>query len=223
MNACRDADLVAGSMRFARSGSVLSLSECDTTLEGQQLSDTLQDNINHHTFNSPCAKLFLREIIERHNIRFDEELCFGEDALFVNTYLLYVNKLKVIPLLCYNYCDSGNDIYIKYSCSFTPIYHYYVKISLLYQDISNKFDIVINQRDLVGVVFNIALNCIVHNGIREKALVREFLTDCRSVKVLKSRRSIYLDVIIFLAQLPLGYGLILFVKCVEKIKSLNKS
>lgn len=37
-------------------------------------------------------KLFKKEIIDRYNIRFDKDICYNEDRLFVFNYLLHCNK-----------------------------------------------------------------------------------------------------------------------------------
>ena len=218
----RDVDLVVGAMCFGNSGSVLSLYDTNKVLEGENLSYAIQSNIDHHSFNSPCAKLFLRTIIKERDLHFDESLCFGEDALFVKDYMLSVKRLKIVSAVCYHYCDHGVDIYRKYSKNFAPIYRYYKKMQIMFKNLSSEFAITINDRELVGVVFNIALQNIVRNGIGNIIDLKSFLTDPKVCTILKNRRSYYLNMIMLLARLPIGYSLVYFVRLIERLKSLIK-
>lgn len=56
----------------------------------------------------PCWKLFRRRIISIHNILFPEQMSYGEDAIFVYTYLKYVKNISTIDeeLYCYNVYDN---------------------------------------------------------------------------------------------------------------------
>ena len=51
----------------------------------------------------PCVKLFNRQILNRNNIRFPEDVSNGEDGIFVLEYLSHVNELSVF--------ESRNYIY----------------------------------------------------------------------------------------------------------------
>lgn len=46
--------------------------------------------------NFCCNKLFKKEILENHNIWFNEEVSLGEDALFLNKYFKYCKALRCI-------------------------------------------------------------------------------------------------------------------------------
>lgn len=49
-------------------------------------------------------KLFKKEIIDRYNIRFDKDICYNEDRLFVFNYLLHCNKpIYFSKYIGYNY------------------------------------------------------------------------------------------------------------------------
>lgn len=48
-------------------------------------------------------KLYKKDIIDVHNVRFDEKSHFREDVLFFTTYILYVDKWQSIPNMNYNY------------------------------------------------------------------------------------------------------------------------
>ena len=53
--------------------------------------------------NSPVCKLFDRDIIISNNILFDEDICYGEDHLFVLSYLQYTRKVNNSSYVGYNY------------------------------------------------------------------------------------------------------------------------
>lgn len=61
------------------------------------------------TFNTCCAKLYRRELIERHRIRFEPGIRLGEDRLFVGRYLLACETAVYcsLPLYRYRYSPTG--------------------------------------------------------------------------------------------------------------------
>lgn len=50
----------------------------------------------------PCWKIFKKDIIDKYQLRFPENMSYGEDAFFVYEYLLHIKTLKI--------CDK--DVYI---------------------------------------------------------------------------------------------------------------
>ncbi|MBO4693987.1 MAG: glycosyltransferase family 2 protein [Clostridia bacterium] len=67
---------------------------------------------------SPCNKLFRTGIINRVNLRMDKTMSFGEDMLFVLSYIDLCEKISFIndPLYYYNQSESG--LFNKYRPSF---------------------------------------------------------------------------------------------------------
>lgn len=59
--------------------------------------------ISSNRMNSPCAKLFCKEIISQNNILFDTSLITGEDITFVMEYLKYAHTYYYLNLVCYHY------------------------------------------------------------------------------------------------------------------------
>lgn len=73
----------------------------------------------------PYLKLFKREIINEHGIRFDERLSRGEDALFVYTYLLHCSSISVAPGANYIYCLRDGSLMSQIMAPFqTELYGY---------------------------------------------------------------------------------------------------
>ena len=65
--------------------------------------ENIEDYVGIPLLQGPCWKLFRREIISLHNIIFPEKMRYGEDAIFVYTFLKYVKHIKIIDEELYNY------------------------------------------------------------------------------------------------------------------------
>ncbi len=73
-----------------------------------ELSDLfLNNDLIWHT--STWSKLFRRSIINNARIRYNENIHIGEDALFLFTYILMCNRIKVICTCDYNYDIRDTD------------------------------------------------------------------------------------------------------------------
>ena len=59
------------------------------------------------------TKMFRREIIEKHKLRFDEKLSFGEDLVFSLRYLRHCQKMVVVPEAYYIYYPSTSGTFAK--------------------------------------------------------------------------------------------------------------
>lgn len=53
--------------------------------------------------NSSCFKLYRRSLITGQDLKFDESLRYGEDKMFVFSYLLYASSAAVVPQPVYDY------------------------------------------------------------------------------------------------------------------------
>ena len=58
--------------------------------------------------NVPYCKLFKRNIIEKYNIKFKEDLSLGEDLLFNLDYLSHIDKVAISSSKQYRYRNSGS-------------------------------------------------------------------------------------------------------------------
>ncbi len=99
-----------------------------------RIEEALQ-NLSYYTFCGPVCKLFRTDIIKRYNILFPTDLQFGEDTIFVYTYLTYVKHLSVHTVHLYH-CDKSNDT------SLTATVHsaaYYGSISRIYPVMKNAY------------------------------------------------------------------------------------
>lgn len=55
------------------------------------------------------TKLYNKEIINNNNIRFNEELSMGEDAVFTCDYILQINRIALINKAYYHYVRANNE------------------------------------------------------------------------------------------------------------------
>lgn len=63
----------------------------------------------------PTNKLYLREIIEKNNLRFDTTISYGEDLIFNFTYYKYINKISITDKVSYFYVqDNAKSLSKKY-------------------------------------------------------------------------------------------------------------
>jgi len=63
-----------------------------------------------HVYGWSWCKLFRREIIENHHIRFDESLRLWEDELFTSEFLKYAEKIKTVNSHLYHYIYYPNSL-----------------------------------------------------------------------------------------------------------------
>lgn len=62
----------------------------------------IENDMNWHT--SPWSKLYKRNIIEKHHLRFCEGMHIGEDAVFLYSYMLCSNRIYISNDTDYCYC-----------------------------------------------------------------------------------------------------------------------
>ena len=60
------------------------------------------------------GKVFVRKIIEDHHIRFDKNIRYAEDAIFVLQYCLHIKTVAYVFLHLYEYERSPNNTVFKY-------------------------------------------------------------------------------------------------------------
>lgn len=56
-----------------------------------------------YLLNSSCFKLYRRTLLKDIGLKFDEDLDYGEDKIFVMKYLCHVNKVKTVASVLYSY------------------------------------------------------------------------------------------------------------------------
>lgn len=85
-------------------------------------SETIKNDIKNYILRSLGSdgtlynlwnKLFRAEIIKSNNIRFREDISFGEDLIFALNYFRYVSNLQTISNITYYYQESSTGMFSK--------------------------------------------------------------------------------------------------------------
>lgn len=104
---------------------------------GQMFSS---NDLQEHT--SPWGKLYRASIVKKHNIQFDETMTFGEDTVFLYTFLLYADCIYISTEI--GYCYRG-EIEGSLSKRINPIDWEYVN----YTKVHDAVDLLVKQRHIV--------------------------------------------------------------------------
>lgn len=82
-------------------------------------------------------KLFCRDIIDAHQLRFDERFRYTEDVLFLCVYKYYCKRIRILPdLLYYHYMDERNPVR-KYGNSILDVPEVLTEIYSFYHTATN--------------------------------------------------------------------------------------
>lgn len=74
-----------------------------------------------YLLNSACFKLFRTELIRKNGLKFDEQLRYGEDKMFVFSFLCLAENVRTVPEIVYDYilqdgslsCDLVSDGHLR--------------------------------------------------------------------------------------------------------------
>lgn len=99
---------------------------------------------------SPWGKLYKRSIIEKGQIRFDESLKCYEDFVFILSYLLHCNSIRLLPTATYNYVN-------------TPSIDFFDKYAFTHEEVKKCFHIVDSLAESLGKRFCCKKPTIEHN------------------------------------------------------------
>ena len=94
-------DLIIGEFQYSNGENLFGLRWNDNSVERNDFSEFLSLNIDTSFFRAPWCKLFKNKIITECDLRFDVSLMLGEDTIFVNTYLLYCNSIRICKYTYY--------------------------------------------------------------------------------------------------------------------------
>ena len=87
------------------------------TIDKENIDQLYERNILQRQ-KGPVVKLFKNEIIKNNQLRFNEKISRGEDALFVYDYLLYCNTISVASGANYVYCLREGSLMSQKLASF---------------------------------------------------------------------------------------------------------
>lgn len=178
-------------------------------------------DFQEHT--SPWGKLFRASVVRKHAIRFDESMCFGEDTVFLYTFLLYARGICVSTGIGYCYRGETDSSLSKRINPVDTEYLNYAKVREAVNVLIKRKNIE-NDEALYKLKFMEAayvwrvLNSLYHgNSSREKRLGVLFTLDM-SVLECKKSLSVKDTVLIFM----LRHRLFRLYDLARRIKSKNK-
>lgn len=104
----------------------------DMTLSRRQFMDKLSEHPNSFFYGVLWNKLYRRDIIQDHQIRFDARLPWGEDFAFNTEYFCWVEQTAVVGKSVYHYFRNPNGLALSTSrqCVIHPWYSMKVKVWL---------------------------------------------------------------------------------------------
>lgn len=94
-----------------------------------------------HQNTSPWSKLFRRELIERFNIRFCEEMHIGEDLLFLYTYMIHTVNIYISKDADYLYSYDMETSLTKRVNSYKSEFAGYTEIKQVIEELIRKREI----------------------------------------------------------------------------------
>lgn len=102
----------------------------------------LEEHLNGSLLRAPWGKLLRYSIIDSNHIRFDEQVRFGEDTIFIYQYLCQCNIVTTISFCGYHYTDK-DDVWWrnarKYKLSLAEIDNSLGQTLALIQRLGDKF------------------------------------------------------------------------------------
>ena len=110
----------------------------DTILTNTEIQKAF-DEKEIFEYGYTVAKLYNHEIIDRQNIRFNEQISYSEDMLFMLEYILNCNTIKFISGASYNYITDISNLSQRYN-SFESEYLLFTEYIKTNQAIANKWD-----------------------------------------------------------------------------------
>lgn len=102
----------------------------------------INENLHLDILRCPWSKFFSYEIITSNHIEFDERFFIGEDTLFVMSYLLFCNIIRISKKGLYRYYKRPSEVsFIKYQLDLNQSIAYLAVFNSLYKRLrcKNKF------------------------------------------------------------------------------------
>ncbi len=123
-----DCDLILGGFHILGALRNAKHSMPEKLIEGKQIVQTYIDLFHKDKLlvDVSCSKLFKRDIIEKHDIRFDTTMKLSEDTKFNIDFIKNSENISIVDKIIYNYdCTNGDAATKKY---LPDMQLYYLKV-----------------------------------------------------------------------------------------------
>ncbi|MBR5148258.1 MAG: glycosyltransferase family 2 protein [Bacteroidaceae bacterium] len=181
----------------------------DRQYDALSIADFLEEHLNGSLLRAPWGKLLRYSIIDSNHIRFDEQIRFGEDTIFIYQYLCQCNIVTTISFCGYHYTDK-DDVWWrnarKYKLSLAEIDNSLGQTLALIQRLGDKFatDLDIRPSLIIFIrmftVFNFSDKDIV---LAYKALCQKYIPNLDDLAFYNSQ--LYSPVILGIVELKRYY------------------
>lgn len=169
----KDVDLVVSFPEVILKDKAYKLNHYKEGLVTENDTDKLFSIYDLHEHTSPWGKLYRANIIKDNDICFCKDMCFGEDAVFLYTFLLFAHNVFILNKSDYCYrgeiegslskrMNTVDDEYINYS------HIHEIVSSLIKQKTVINVDAVLKLNALIEVYIWRTLNTLYHNKISYK-------------------------------------------------------
>lgn len=190
-------DMVVGAINFVNSHTEKYVDWDGDIIAYNNMGLFLEKNLNTMILRSPCFKLFRKDIINKYDIRMNENLTFGEDTVFVADYMLHCQNVRIVPNICYNYYDIGGDYVHKYKNNSESIYDFFYEIHKRYNLLNKKYGLT-GSRIVYADIYNL-LKYSIYEGYGDISRFRDFLL-IKDVREELRKRTLNLKILLFFSR-----------------------
>jgi glycosyltransferase involved in cell wall biosynthesis len=184
--------------------------------------------LDNGLLNSPCNKIYKKEILVKNNIFFDEKLSLGEDLLFNLDYFGYIDRVSLCAEEYYNYQRiNSNSLTKRYSVGRievqTRIYDAVKKFLINNRSYNGSNKVCLEThytRSMINALMSFILNDNSNIEVKKskvnEILNSEFFYD--SLKLSRRNKKIFLS--IFLLKRKMASTFVYYILCKRYIKNL---
>ncbi|WP_167400565.1 glycosyltransferase family 2 protein [Flavobacterium psychrolimnae] len=97
-------------------------------------NENLFEIIVFESISSPCARLYYKDDLIKHNIKFSETLSYQEDLMFNLEYLKYIDQIQILNYFGYYYVKNEESSSSRYHVNFNHLPLLLIKL----QEIAGK-------------------------------------------------------------------------------------
>lgn len=110
----------------------------DGIYDEQSFNNFMEENVHKDIMRMVASKFLKREVIEKHSIRFNNEIKLGEDTLFMLEYYSHINSLAVSNSSYYIYYRTYNWSSAKYKLDYNEFRLFFQEFYKVYTSLPFK-------------------------------------------------------------------------------------
>lgn len=171
---------------------------------------------------SPCGKVYKKYILNQYNLKFNENIEYGEDVLFNLEYYSYINKYKLINKFSYFYYQRigfGTVNKFKIQRIYGEVIGLNAKKNMLRKHMYLDWEKIYNQMlvETIGSLLNVLFMSKISNKIKNVMIIMKTISREISVPIRTYRRKQY--IVLYAAHHRIYFPLIMYYFIKSKIKS----